>query len=120
VALGTLETFGALIPANALSQHLAVFGRVFEYLGWAAEVPHVVRVDAALAVVAVLLGWAPGRLVHEHVEDEAVLVQVETLQVEVQVGTHQETLWHEVILDTFVLEVQVNLSNLPKIPESET
>lgn len=120
MALGALETFGALIPADALSQDFTVLGRVFEYLGWAAEVPHVVRIDAALAIVAVFLGWAPGRLVHEHVEDEAVLVQVETLQVEVQVGAHQETLWHEVVLDTFVLEVQVNLSNLPKISESET
>lgn len=120
MALGALETFGTLIPADALSQDFTVLGRVFEYLGWAAEVPHVVRIDAALAIVAVFLGWAPGRLVHEHVEDEAVLVQVETLQVEVQVGAHQETLWHEVVLDTFVLEVQVNLSNLPKIPESET
>lgn len=120
MALGTLETFGALIPADTLSQHFTVLGRVFKYLGWAAEVPHVVRIDAALAVVAVLLGRAPGCFVHEHVEDEAVLIQVETLQVEVQVGAHQETLWHEVVLDTFVLEVQVNLSNLPKISESET
>lgn len=116
VALGAFETFRALIPADALGENFTVLRGVFEYLWRSAEVSHMVRIDAALTVVAVLLGWAPGRLVHEHIEDEAVLIQVETLQVEIKVGAHQETLWHEIILDTFVLEVQVYLSYLPKIP----
>ena len=41
------------------------------------------RVNATFTVVAVFFGGAPGRLIHEHVEDETVLVQVQTLQVEV-------------------------------------
>ena len=71
------------------------------------------RVNATFTVVAVLFGGAPGRLIHEHVEDETVLVQVQTLQVEVQIGACKETLRHEVVLDTFVLEVQIDLSDCP-------
>ena len=35
-----------------------------------------VRVDALLAVVAVLFSRTPRRLVHEHIKHEAVLIQV--------------------------------------------
>ena len=78
------------------------------------------RVNATFTVVAVFLGGAPGRFIHEHVKDETVFVQVQTLQVEVQIRARKETLRHEVILDTFVLEVQIYLTDCPQISQLET
>lgn len=51
VALCTLETLWTLVPTDSLLKYLAILGRVFEYFGRAAEVTHVMRVDAALAIV---------------------------------------------------------------------
>jgi hypothetical protein len=79
VTLGALKTLRTLVPTDAFSEDLTVFRRVFEYFGWASEVPHMVRIDTALTVVTVLLGWAPSGFIHEHVEHESVLVQIETL-----------------------------------------
>lgn len=79
-----------------------------------------VCVDAALAVVAVLFGRTPRRLIHEHIEHESILIQVQILEVEVQVETRKQTLRHEVVLDTLVLEVQVNFGDLPQIPQFKT
>ena len=86
MALTTLQSFGALIPTNLLGEDNAVLRRVFEDFGRSAEVPHVMSVNTTFTVVAVLFSGAPGRLIHEHVKDETVLVQVQTLQVEVQIG----------------------------------
>lgn len=77
------------------------------------------RIDTALAVVAVLLGWAPGGLIHEHIKHESILVQIKTLQVEVEVGTAKQTLGYKVVLDTFVLEVQIDLPDRPQISQAE-
>ena len=79
-----------------------------------------VRIDALLAVVAVLLGRTPRRLIHEHIKHEAVLIQVEVLQIVPQVGALQQTLWHEVVLDTFVLKVQVDLRYRLQVAHSKT
>jgi len=105
VALRTLEPLWTLVPTDSLLKYLAVLGRVFEYFGRAAEVAHVVRVDAALAVVRILLSGTPSGLVHKHVEDEAVLVQIKALQVIIQVGTVYQAVRYKIILDAFVLEV---------------
>ena len=87
VALCALEPLRTLVPADPLLKDLAVLGRIFEYFGRTTEVAHVVRIDAALAVVRIFFRRTPRSLVHEHVEDEAVLVQIQTLQVVVQVWT---------------------------------
>jgi hypothetical protein len=105
VALVAFEALRALVPANSFLKYLAVFGRILKYLGWTAEVAHVVRVDAALTVVRILFGWTPSCFVHKHVKYEAVLVQVQALEVVVQVRTADQAVGHEVILDAFVLEV---------------
>lgn len=119
MTLCALESLWTLVPTDAFSEDFAVLGCVFEDLGWASEVPHMVRIDAAFTVVAVLLGWAPSSLIHEHVKHESILIQVETLQVEVQVGAAKQTLGYKVVLNTFVLEVQVDLADRPKISQAE-
>ena len=120
VTLRALQASRTLVPRDSLREHFAVFGCVFENLGRAAEVPHMVRVDALLAIVAVLLGRTPRCLVHEHVEYEAVLIQIQVLEVVPQVLTLQQALGHEVVLDTFVLEVQVDLSDGIQVSKFET
>jgi hypothetical protein len=81
VALVALEAFWALIPAEAFLERLTVLRRIFKYLGRAAEISHVMCINAALTVMAVFLSWTPRRFVKEHIEYEAVLIQVERLQV---------------------------------------
>jgi hypothetical protein len=45
----------------------------------------VVGVDTSFGVVRILLVGAPGGLVHEHVEYEAVFLEVQVLQIVVEV-----------------------------------
>lgn len=120
VALVAFEAFRALVPADALGERLAVFWRVFENLGGPPEVAHVVRVDAALAVVAVFLGWTPRGLVEEHVKHESVLIQIERLEVVVQEDATQQAFRNEIILDRLVLEVQVDFADRLEVPQPET
>ena len=79
-----------------------------------------VSVNAALAVMAVFLGWTPGALVHEHVKDESVLVQVQILQVVVQEGAVEQHVRHEVVLYAFVLKVAVDLLYVLQVLQTET
>lgn len=44
-------------------------------------------INTAFAVVTVVLVGTPSALVHEHVENEAIFLQVDTLKVVVQVRT---------------------------------
>lgn len=119
VTLGTFQAAWTLVPTDLLGEDFTVFWGVLEDFGRTAEVPHVVRINTAFAVMAVLLGRAPGRLVHKHIEDKSIFVQVEALKVEIQVGASEQTNWHEVILDTFVLEVQVDIRDCLQIPQPE-
>lgn len=119
VALCALEATWALVPTDSLQEHLTILGRILKDLGWTAEITHVMRVDAALAVVAVFLGWAPGCLVHKHVENEAVLIQVQTLQVVIQVRAQQKTFRNKVVLNTLVLEVQIDVADCLQVPQAE-
>jgi len=41
----------------------------------------VVGVNAAFAIVRVLLSGTPGCLVHKHIENKAVLIEIKTLKV---------------------------------------
>jgi hypothetical protein len=58
-----------------------------------------VRIDAALTVVAVFLSRTPSRLIKKHVKDEPVLIQVETLQVIVQENATEQALRYKVIFN---------------------
>lgn len=120
MAFSALESFGALIPTDSFGKHLAVLRRVLEYFWWPPEVPHVVRIDTTFAVMTIFFGWAPGRLVHEHIEYETVLLQIQTLQIEVQIGAQEQTLRHKVVLDAFVLEVQIDISDCLQVSKPET
>ncbi len=86
VAFGALKTLGALVPPDSLLEHFTVLGRVLENFRRSSEIAHMVSVNTALTVVGVFLRGAPSGLVHEHVEDEAVLIQIKTLQVVVEIG----------------------------------
>lgn len=70
-----------------------------------------VSVDTPLAVMRVFLCWTPCSLVHKHVENKAVFLQVKTLEVVVEIQAVEKALRHEVVLYTFVLEVQVDFLN---------
>jgi hypothetical protein len=83
VAFSTLQSFGTLVPADSFRKHFTVFGRILEYLWRPAEIPHVVGIDAALAIMAILFSRTPGSLVHKHVEYETVFFEVQALQVKV-------------------------------------
>ena len=56
----------------------------------------------------VFLGRTPACLVVEHEEDVSLLFVVQVSEVLVQRIEFQETRWHKVILDAFVLEVAVD------------
>lgn len=120
MAFSALESFGALIPTDSFGKHLAVLRRVLEYFWWPPEVPHVVSIDTTFAVMTIFFGWAPGRFVHEHIEYETVLLQIQTLQIEVQIGAQEQTLGHKVVLDAFVLEVQIDISDCLQVSKPET
>lgn len=77
------------------------------------------RVDAALAIVRIFLRGTPGCFVHKHVKDEAVLVQVQALEIVVQVKAIDKAIRHEVILNAFILEVQVYVRNCLKVLKTE-
>jgi hypothetical protein len=117
MAFVALEAHRALVPTEALLQDLAVFGGILENLRRSPKIAQVVGVDASFAVVAVLLGGAPGTLVHEHVEDESVFLQIQLLQIVVQVPALQQALRHKVILYAFVLEVLVDVLDVAEVGE---
>jgi len=79
----------------------------------------VVGVNAAFAIVRVLLSGTPGCLVHKHIENKAVLIEIKTLKVVVQICTVYETVRNEVILNAFVLEVKIDVRYSLKIFQSE-
>jgi len=68
-------------------------------------------VYTTFAVVRVFFIWTPGSLVHKHVKNEAVLLQVQNLKVVVQIKAFEKAVGHEVVFYTFVLEVPVDLLN---------
>ena len=78
------------------------------------------RIDTRFRIVTVSFVRAPCSFVHEHVEDESVLIQVESLQIVVKIGTRKQTFWYKVIFYAFILEVQIDLPNRFEIPQAET
>lgn len=101
VTLVAHYTLLALVPADALNQGFAIFREVPKDLRRAAEVARMVRIDATLGVVRILLVGTPSGLVLEHVEDEelAALPLVEFVQVDVQGRAVDQTFWDKIVLD---------------------
>ena len=58
--------------------------------------------------MAVLLCWAPTRLVKEHEKDVPLFFRVNVVQPSIQIVELQQALWHEVVFDALVLEVLVH------------
>ncbi len=48
VALRTLDAALTIVPSNTILERLTILGSIFEEVGWATEVPRMVRIDAAL------------------------------------------------------------------------
>jgi hypothetical protein len=111
VAFGAFQPSRALVPRNSLGKCFTVFRRILKHFRRPSEIPQVVGVYTPLAVMRVFFSRAPGSLVHEHVENKAVLLQVQALQVVVEVQAVEQALRHEIVLYTFVLEVQVYFLN---------
>ena len=81
VAFVALEAFRTLVPTHSLGQDAAVLRSVLEYFRRSPKIAHVVRVNAGFAIVTVFFGWAPGCLIHEHIEHKSIFVYIELLQV---------------------------------------
>eukprot|EP00353_Schmidingerella_taraikaensis_P003136 CAMPEP_0185570776 /NCGR_PEP_ID=MMETSP0434-20130131/2961_1 /TAXON_ID=626734 ORGANISM="Favella taraikaensis, Strain Fe Narragansett Bay" /NCGR_SAMPLE_ID=MMETSP0434 /ASSEMBLY_ACC=CAM_ASM_000379 /LENGTH=178 /DNA_ID=CAMNT_0028185977 /DNA_START=2203 /DNA_END=2739 /DNA_ORIENTATION=+ len=119
VALAAFEATLAVIPAEAVLERLAILRRILKKVGRAAEVARMMRIEARFAVVAVLLRWAPTRLVEEHKKDVALFLRVNVIQPLVQVRELQQALWHEVIFDALVLEVAIHGLDQLEVLEGE-
>lgn len=87
VALCASETVGTEVPAHPRQQCLAVFWIVLEEVRRPAKVAHVMRVDAPLRVMRVLLSGAPAGLVEEHIEQKVVITHVKLRQLMVEIRT---------------------------------
>lgn len=67
-----------------------------------------VRINATLRIVAVLLGWTPTCLVEEHIKHVPLLALVDVVESLVQVAELEEALRDKVVLDALVLKVAVH------------
>lgn len=99
VTFSALESSWTLVPTDSFGQHFTVFGCILENLRRSSKITHMVRVNTTLAIVAILFSGTPSCLVHEHVKDESVLVQIQVLQVVVEVWATQKALRHEIVFD---------------------
>ena len=111
VTLIALETSLAVVPPHATLERLAILRCILEKVGWTPEIACMVRVNATLRIVAVLLIWTPTRLVEEHVKDVALLTLINFIQLLVEVVEFEKTWGYEVVLDALVLKVAVHSLN---------
>ena len=119
VTLAALDALLAVVPAYTILEGLAVLRGILKEVGRPSEVAGVMRIDAALRVVAVLLCWAPTRLVEEHEEDIPLLLRVNVSQGLVEVVELEQALRHEVVFDTLVLKVSVHSFDELQVCKSE-
>ena len=86
MTLIAFESTFTVIPAHTTLQSLTVLRRILEQVRGPPEIPRMVRINAALAIMAVLLGRTPTSLVIEHIKHVALLPLVDLVQALVQVG----------------------------------
>ena len=108
VALVTFKAARAVFPPLAVLEGLAVLRRILEQVWWTAEIARVMRIYATLGIMAILFCWTPTCFVVEHKENIPLFFVIKINEVFFEETECQQTIWNEIIFDTFILEVFVD------------
>jgi len=119
MTLRALESLVTLVPTDPLYERVAILRQILEELRRPSEVTQVMCVDAALRIVRIFFIRTPCRFIFEHVERVLLHLSKHSPKVYLQKGKITQAVWHIVIFDTFILEVQVDLFYVFQITESE-